>query len=72
MLTVLLTGSWCVMPYRNAWIQVDLGRTVDIYGLIIQGRYQSDEYVNKFALRYGDDENTLVIMRDDRSTKVTK
>ncbi|XP_071801303.1 uncharacterized protein [Asterias amurensis] len=58
-------GSWCGTPYINAWIQVDLGRTVDIYGLIIQGRYQSDEYVRTFYLSYGDDENTLVHMWGD-------
>ncbi|XP_071801408.1 retinoschisin-like [Asterias amurensis] len=53
-------SSWCGKQWTDTWIQVDFPRTVDIYGLIIQGRYQSDEYVTGFYLMYGDEENSLI------------
>ncbi|XP_071801406.1 EGF-like repeat and discoidin I-like domain-containing protein 3 [Asterias amurensis] len=63
-------GSWCGQRWTSTWIQVNFLRTVDIYGLIIQGRYQSNEYVTEFYLKYGYDENSLIYAKDNYFKKL--
>jgi len=54
-------GGWC--PAENSkgdqWIQVNLYKPKTVYGLMIQGRSQIQQWVTKFKVQYGDDVNSL-------------
>merc|ERR1712096_27824 len=55
-------GGWAAAEAdKNAyqWIQVDLYKPREIFGVMIQGRSQIQQWVTKFKIQYGDSENSL-------------
>jgi len=55
-------GGWAAAEAdKNAyqWIQVDLYKPKEIFGVMIQGRSQIQQWVTKFKVQYGDNENSL-------------
>ncbi|XP_062291189.1 macrophage mannose receptor 1 [Scomber scombrus] len=56
-----LTGNSCWMPSGSAtssWIQVNLGQTRKVTGIVIQGCPQQDNWVTKFKIQHGMDGTT--------------
>ena len=49
------TRAWCtaINNYKQ-WIQINLRRIVRIYGVVIQGRYDFGQWVEKFKVMYKD------------------
>merc|ERR1712096_133180 len=55
-------GGWAAaVADKNEyqWIQVDLYKPKEIFGVMIQGRSQIQQWVTKFKVQYGDNENSL-------------
>ena len=47
-------GAWCARHNNhNQWLQVDLGRTMKITGIVTQGRQDRDQWVTAFWVYYG-------------------
>ncbi|XP_078694888.1 lactadherin-like [Branchiostoma floridae x Branchiostoma belcheri] len=47
------TGAWCA-KYNDAdqWLQVDLGKPAEIWGVVTQGRFGSEQCVTAYKLNY--------------------
>ncbi|CAL9682123.1 unnamed protein product [Knipowitschia caucasica] len=53
-----LNGNSCWMPSRNpssSWIQVDLGHTNKVTGIVVQGCPQNDHWITKFKVQHSAD-----------------
>ncbi|PFX33163.1 Neuropilin-2 [Stylophora pistillata] len=58
-------GSWSALINDvNQWLQVDLGSYIRVTGIATQGRNGHDEWVTKFRLQYGEDEDVLHFFED--------
>ena len=54
-------GSWrAVSNDLNQWIQVDLGVAKMVSGVALQGRDGGNQWVTRYKVQYGKDNNTLV------------
>ncbi|XP_038059589.1 uncharacterized protein LOC119730670 [Patiria miniata] len=51
---ISIVGSWCGQS-SGSWLQIDMGRLVKLYGLIVQGRALSLFYVSSFYMSYSND-----------------
>jgi len=51
------------------WIQVDLYKPKTVYGIMIQGRSQIQQWVTKFKVQYGHDEKHLEYIQYSRTNK---
>ena len=49
---------------KEAWIQVDLGKTFDVTTIQTQGRNGINQWINKFTLEYGIHENVLTAYKE--------
>ena len=49
----------CLKTDEYQWIQVDLYKPKEIFGVMIQGRSQIQQWVTKFKVQYGDSEDSL-------------
>ena len=50
------SSAWVAARYdKNPWIQVNLGKTLLISGVSIQGRHDMNQYVTKFRVLYSND-----------------
>lgn len=65
---MVLAESWCGKQRASTWIQVDLGRTVDLHGLIVQGRQGGNQWVAHFYLSYSDDGVTWTAIKNEDGT----
>ena len=71
------TGSNGQFP--DDWMQIDLGSIKKVKGVVTQGRYNSDQWVTTFKLRYSIDGSQYIDIdggrlftgNEDRNTKVT-
>jgi len=53
-------GGWAAAsPNKGHWIQVDLYKPKTVYGVMIQGRGQIQQWVTKFKVQYGDTIDSL-------------
>ena len=53
----------------NGWIQIDLLETMDVTGVITQGRGPGDnrdEWVESFTIEYGNDMSILRTLTDEK------
>lgn len=58
-------GSWSALKNGvNQWLQVDLGSYIRVTGIVTQGRNGHDEWVTKFRLQYGEDEDVFHFFED--------
>ena len=58
-------GSWSALKNDvNQWLQVDLGSYIRVTGIATQGRNGHDEWVTKFRLQYGEDEDVFHFFED--------
>ncbi len=54
------------------WIQVDLTAPRAVQGIILQGRYDHDQWVTGFSVMYGDVEDQLNYILEDGAEKVRR
>ena len=61
------TGSWSSLRNdNNQWLQVDLQKKTRVTRIATQGRNaEYSQWVTKYKLQYGDDENTLQFYRQN-------
>ena len=58
-------GSWSALKNDvNQWLQVDLGSYIRVTGIATQGRNGRDEWVTKFRLQYGENEDIFHFFED--------
>ena len=58
-------GSWSALKNDvNQWLQVDLDSYIRVTGIATQGRNGRDEWVTKFRLQYGENEDILHFFED--------
>ena len=58
-------GSWSALKNDvTQWLQVDLGSYVRVTGIATQGRNGRDEWVTKFRLQYGENEDIFHFFED--------
>ena len=49
-------GAWCTADVDSSpWIQVDLGVSKNVSGIVLQGRADYDRWVTKYMVNYSDD-----------------
>ena len=49
-------GAWCTTNTDSSpWIQVDLGVSKNVSGIVLQGRADYDRWVTKYMVNYSDD-----------------
>ena len=48
----------------NQWMQVDLLEPMDVSGVILQGRYDSNQYVTKYKVLYSQDGSNFDYVQD--------
>ena len=65
------TGSWTgnVGNADEQWVQVDLGVTKLVTGMVTQGG-ENGSYVKKFKIQYSEDGNTWDFVKTDEGTVV--
>ncbi|XP_066019015.1 uncharacterized protein [Pocillopora verrucosa] len=58
-------GSWSALKNDvDQWLQVDLGSYIRVTGIATQGRNGHDEWVTKFRLQYGENEDIFHFFED--------
>ncbi|XP_031574613.1 uncharacterized protein LOC116308348 isoform X2 [Actinia tenebrosa] len=64
------TGGWSARTNNvNQWIQVDFGRSTRVTAVATQGRQDSDQWVTRYTLSYGNNPNDLSSYRVNGYTK---
>jgi len=66
-------GGWAAAKADKdmyQWIQVDLMKPKTVYGVMIQGRGQIQQWVTKFKVQYGNDEKHLEYVKHSRANPV--
>ena len=64
--TASTAGSWSARTNNiNQWLQVNLLETTEVICIATQGRNKIQQWVTKYKLQYGDDENTLQFYRQN-------
>ena len=60
-------GAWVGEKSRNAeaWIQVDLGKTFNVTAVQTQGRNGIAQWITKFTLHYGSNDNNWTALTDE-------
>ncbi|KAK3717080.1 hypothetical protein QZH41_009449, partial [Actinostola sp. cb2023] len=63
-------GGWTArVNHDSQWIQVDFGRSTRVTAVGTQGREDSDQWVTKYTLSYGNDPRHLIPYRVNGQTK---
>ncbi|XP_072016910.1 EGF-like repeat and discoidin I-like domain-containing protein 3 [Amphiura filiformis] len=63
-------GAWCAeFNDANQWIQVNLSAAVVVNGVMIQGRHGVDQWVTKFRVQYGVNEDDLVYVQTNHTNQ---
>uniref|UniRef100_A0A8P4GKP4 Neuropilin n=1 Tax=Dicentrarchus labrax TaxID=13489 RepID=A0A8P4GKP4_DICLA len=65
------TGQQTKQPFRNEWLQVDLGQDKMVSGVVIQGGKHRDRnvFMKKFRVGYSLDGVDWTIVKEDNTTK---
>ncbi|KAM7379758.1 hypothetical protein PAMP_005285 [Pampus punctatissimus] len=65
------TGQQTKQPFRNEWLQVDLGKDKMVSGVVIQGGKHRDRnvFMKKFKLGHSLDGEAWTFVNEDNSTK---
>ena len=66
--------GWCAkdMSRDDDWLQVDLGRTVEVCAAATQGDISANEWTTTFKLSYSTDGKTWVTYHDANGTKMVR
>ena len=66
--------GWCAYKpdINDDWLQVDLGKTVQLCAAATQGDINGNEWVTDFKLSYSSDENTWTTIKDSNGTNVVR
>ena len=64
--------GWCAKEASRTddWLQVDLGKTVQVCGVATQGDRNGNEWVTDFKLSYSSDGNTWTTYTDGNGAEV--
>ncbi|XP_061835052.1 neuropilin-1a-like isoform X1 [Nerophis lumbriciformis] len=65
------TGQQTKQPFRNEWLQVDLGQEKMVSGVVIQGGKHRDKnvFMKKFKMGHSLDGEEWIIVNEDNTTK---
>ncbi|XP_057712791.1 neuropilin-1a-like isoform X3 [Corythoichthys intestinalis] len=65
------TGHQTKQPFRNEWLQVDLGQEKMVSGVVIQGgkHYDKNVFMKKFKVGYSLDGEDWSLINEDNTTK---
>ncbi|XP_077580570.1 neuropilin-1a-like [Stigmatopora nigra] len=65
------TGHQTKQPFRNEWLQVDLGQDKMLSGVVIQGgkHYDKNVFMKKFKVGYSLDGEEWTFVNEDNATK---
>ena len=67
----ILGGAWSSLARDlNQWLQVDFRRNTIITGISTQGRYDYDEFVERFTISFGDDGKQFHVYKVNEIVKV--
>ena len=66
--------GWCAKEAKRTddWLQVDLGKTVQVCAVATQGDINGNEWTTDFKLSYSFDENTWTTYKDSNNTGVVR
>ena len=66
--------GWCAKERRrnDDWLQVDLGKPVEVCGLATQGDINGDEWVKAFKVSYSYNGRTWKTYEDAKGTEVVR
>jgi hypothetical protein len=53
-------SSWCPWPYENSWIKLDLGKEMEIKGIIIQGRKNFYSFLKTYTVEYSSNDKDYI------------
>ena len=56
-------GAWRAADndHKSPWIQVNLGATKNVSGVVLQGREDSDQWVTKYKVMFGYEDAPLLL-----------
>ncbi|XP_061652423.1 neuropilin-1a-like isoform X1 [Phyllopteryx taeniolatus] len=65
------TGQQTKQPFRNEWLQVDLGQVKMLSGVVIQGgkHYDKNVFMKKFKVGHSLDGEVWMLVNEDNTTK---
>ena len=66
--------GWCAKEAgrNDDWLQVDLGKTMEVCALATQGDGNGNEWVTAFNLSYSTDGNNWTLYKDANSAEVVR
>jgi len=65
------TGAWCSQRRdTRQWWQIDFERKTTLTGIATQGRYEANQWVTSYIVRYGDDGRVFRDYRQYGRTRV--
>ena len=67
--------GWCSFFLHNSttdWLQVDLGKTLQVCAVATQGDVDSDEWTRVFKLSYSSDEKNWTVYKDINGTDMVR
>ena len=54
------TGAWSARTNdKNQWLQVDLGKNLEVTAIQTQGRYEANQWVTSYTVSYSNDGKTF-------------